>query len=143
MLGNPPPIGVVTGPLSPTWVRSMDSVSSFGMYSLYFSNASAPAMKVSHSNFTPVASRMRTVAWVTSGPIPSPGIRVILCAMSLILHRQSGARLYVRTRGASNQLGVPGSRFLVCLAFDSGLSAHFRFLCFEQVFQFRHELLHV
>src|SRR5271157_1289997 len=81
MLAKPPPIGVVTGPLSPTWVRSRDSVSSFGMYSLYFSNASAPAMKVSHSNFTPVASRMRTVAWVTSGPMPSPGMRVILCVI--------------------------------------------------------------
>src|SRR5580693_1892117 len=83
MLAKPPPIGVVTGPLSATWVRSMDSVSSFGMYSLYFSNASAPAMKVSHSNFTPVASRMRTVACVTSGPMPSPGIRVILYAILL------------------------------------------------------------
>ena len=33
MLEKPPPIGVVTGPFRPMWVRSMDSVSSFGMYS--------------------------------------------------------------------------------------------------------------
>ena len=32
--GNPPPTGVVTGPFSPTRVRSIDSVSSLGMYSL-------------------------------------------------------------------------------------------------------------
>ena len=43
-----------------------------------FSKASAPTANVSHSNFTPVASRMRTVAFITSGPIPSPGIRVTL-----------------------------------------------------------------
>jgi len=34
----------------------MDSLSSLGMYSLYFSKASAPAAKLSHSNLTPVAS---------------------------------------------------------------------------------------
>ena len=36
MLAKPPPIGVVTGPFSATRVRSIDSVSSFGMYSLIF-----------------------------------------------------------------------------------------------------------
>src|ERR1039458_4356257 len=34
MLEKPPPMGVVTGPFSPTWVRSMDSVSSLGMYAI-------------------------------------------------------------------------------------------------------------
>ena len=43
ILENPPPIGVVTGPFRATFVRSMDSFSAFGMYSLYFSKASAPA----------------------------------------------------------------------------------------------------
>src|SRR5271169_112294 len=81
MLEKPPLMGVVTGPFSPTRVRSMDSLSSLGMYSWYFSKASAPAAKLSHSNLTPVASIMRTVAWMTSGPIPSPGIRVTLCAI--------------------------------------------------------------
>jgi len=66
-------MGVVTGPFSPTRVRSIDSESSLGMYSWYFSKASAPAAKLSHSNLTPVASSMRTVASMTSGPMPSPG----------------------------------------------------------------------
>ena len=34
MLEKPPPTGVVTGPFRPRWVRSIDSVSSLGMYSL-------------------------------------------------------------------------------------------------------------
>src|SRR6267143_3068104 len=87
MLEKPPPMGVVTGPFKPTRVRSIDSITSLGMYSLYFSKASAPTAKVSQSNFTPVASRMRTVALVTSGPMPSPGIRVTLWLIKL------GARL--------------------------------------------------
>src|ERR1035438_7340446 len=78
MLEKPPPIGVVTGPFNPTRVRSMDSLSSLGMYSWYFSKASAPAAKLSHSNLTPVASRIRTLAFTTSGPMPSPGINVTL-----------------------------------------------------------------
>ena len=36
MLAKPPPMGVVTGPFRPTRVRSMDSLSSLGMYSWYF-----------------------------------------------------------------------------------------------------------
>src|SRR6267142_542613 len=89
MLGKPPPMGVVTGPFRPTPVRSMESISSFGMYSLYFSKASAPALVTSQSILTPAASRMRTVAPVTSRPIPSPGIKVILCDMRLF---RSGLR---------------------------------------------------
>src|SRR5580693_5788922 len=87
MLAKPPPTGVVTGPFSATRVRSIDSSSSLGMYSPCFSKASAPTANVSHSNFTPVASRMRTVALVTSGPIPSPGIRVTLWLGTLHLHQ--------------------------------------------------------
>src|ERR1700691_3877423 len=49
------------------------------MYSPWISKASAPAANRSHSNLTLVASRMRTTACVTSGPMPSPGIRVTLC----------------------------------------------------------------
>ena len=33
MLENPPPTGVVTGPFSPHRVRSIDSITSLGMYS--------------------------------------------------------------------------------------------------------------
>ena len=42
MLAKPPPIGVVTGPFSPTRVRSIDSVSSLGMYSLIFFKGFGP-----------------------------------------------------------------------------------------------------
>src|SRR5215472_8337295 len=82
MLEKPPPTGVVTGPFSPKPVRSTDSISSLGMYSWYFSKASVPAANVSQSIFTPEASRMRTVAPVTSGPMPSPGINVTRCAIN-------------------------------------------------------------
>src|ERR1700751_4152199 len=47
------------------------------MYSWYLLKASLPAAYASHWNCTPVASRMRTTALVTSGPMPSPGISVI------------------------------------------------------------------
>src|SRR5580692_9713146 len=72
-------MGVVTGPLSATRLRAIASYSSFGMYSPCFSNAPAPAANFSHANCTPVASRIRTTASVTSGPMPSPGISVIVC----------------------------------------------------------------
>ena len=78
MLLNPPPMGVVTGPLSATLLRAMESLRSAGMYSPKISKASAPAAKRSHSHLMPVASRMRTTACVTSGPMPSPGMRVTL-----------------------------------------------------------------
>ena len=49
MLENPPPMGVVIGPLSATWVRSKESIRSCGRYSWYFSKASAPASVVDHA----------------------------------------------------------------------------------------------
>src|SRR6185437_2131376 len=55
---------------------------SLGMYSPYLAKASDPAANFSHSIFTPDASRMRTAAFVISGPIPSPGINVTLYAMN-------------------------------------------------------------
>src|ERR1700738_166896 len=94
MLGNPPPTGVVTGPFNDTRVRSMDSINSLGMYSPDFLNASAPTANVSHSNFSPVASRMRTVALVTSGPIPSPGISVTLWVIISLDLCSLGLNLY-------------------------------------------------
>src|SRR5918994_5262893 len=41
---------------------------------------SVPACWRSQSKSTPVASRTRLVASVSSGPVPSPGMRVTLCA---------------------------------------------------------------
>src|SRR5205085_11719275 len=40
----------------------------------------SPAFWTSQSNSTPVASRTRRVASLTSGPTPSPGIKVTRCA---------------------------------------------------------------
>src|ERR1700677_2385263 len=77
---KPPATGVVTGPFSPRRLRSIDSYTACGMYSPYFSNALAPTRKGSQANFAPVpstaASRMRTTASATSGPMPSPAISV-------------------------------------------------------------------
>src|SRR6266436_2621023 len=127
MLAKPPPTGVVIGPFRATCVRSMDSVSSLGMYSLYFSKASAPARTVSHSNFRPVASRMRTTAAVTSVPMPSPGMRVILWVMRI---ESSGHR-------AVEFLPTTLHGLRRCFRL------RFRFLRLQQVLQLRHELLHV
>src|SRR5690242_13455592 len=54
----------------------MDSIVSSGIGSSNFSTAAIPASRRSHSNEAPAASRMRTVASVMSGPMPSPGINV-------------------------------------------------------------------
>src|SRR4051812_12426373 len=79
---KPPPTGVVIGPLIATPVRRIDSsvVSGSGLPPCW-SITSAPACWSSHSNSTPVASRTRRVASTSSGPVPSPGIRVTACAM--------------------------------------------------------------
>src|SRR5690242_8376787 len=80
------------------------------MYSPKISKASAPAAKRSHSNFTPVASRMRTTASVTSGPIPSPGISVIVCVFFTALLVGGGAALGVLFPGLL--FGVPAQELL-------------------------------
>src|SRR3954465_3574379 len=74
---KPPAIGVVIGPFSATPVsRIASSTSSGSGLPPYFSITSAPASRTSHSNSTPVASRTRRVASVSSGPVPSPGMSV-------------------------------------------------------------------
>src|SRR4051812_18236659 len=79
---KPPPTGVVIGPLIATPVRRIDSsvVSGSGLPPCW-SITSAPACWTSHSNSTPVASTTRRVASMSSGPVPSPGIRVTAWAM--------------------------------------------------------------
>src|SRR6476660_9366636 len=125
MLENPPPMGVVTGPLRPSPVLSMECVSSLGMYSPYLAKASDPAAKLSHSIFTPDASTMRTAALVTSGPIPSPGIRVTLCAINGVL------KLLLISRSSLFRAGS---------CFD-GLC--FVFFAVEQRLQLRMEFAHI
>src|SRR6267378_663986 len=82
-LVNPPPTGVVTGPLSATLFRRIDSSSSPGSVAPYCSTASTPAGYDSHSASSPAVSRILTTAPVTSGPIPSPGMSVIVCVKSI------------------------------------------------------------
>src|SRR3954463_6489738 len=78
---NPTPTGVVIGPFSATPVsRIASSTSSGSGLPPYFSITSAPASRTSQSNSTPVASRTRRVASVSSGPVPSPGMSVTRCA---------------------------------------------------------------
>src|ERR1700722_13967202 len=85
MLWWPPAIGVAVGPLSPTRVHSSDARTSSGSNCPVSASAAAPASTLSHSIATPVASTARTVASATSGPIPSPGIRVIWRAILAII----------------------------------------------------------
>ena len=77
-LVNPWPIGVVTGRLSATLFLRTESMSATGSAWPVRSNAIRPAACSSHAIETPLVSRMRTTASVTSGPIPSPGINVIV-----------------------------------------------------------------
>src|SRR5215211_5584987 len=79
MEAKPVPIGVVTGPLSATLLRRIESSTSCGSGSPKREMASAPTKYFSHSTSTPEHSMICTTAAVTSGPIPSPGSRVILC----------------------------------------------------------------
>src|SRR6266511_1226763 len=79
-LRNPTPTGVVIGPLSATRVRRMESKIRSGSGVPSRARAAAPASSTAHSNPTPVASMTRWVASETSGPMPSPGIRVTRCA---------------------------------------------------------------
>jgi hypothetical protein len=59
-----------------------ESISALGIVVLYFFNAAAPAKYVSQLIFTPAALIISKVGRVTSGPIPSPGINVIVCFIS-------------------------------------------------------------
>ncbi len=77
-LVKPSPMGVVTGPLSATRVRFTESSSSTGSAVLWRSKATMPASWRSQSMATPATCRMRSTASVTSGPMPSPGINVIV-----------------------------------------------------------------
>src|SRR6185312_11716163 len=81
-LRKPPPTGVVIGLLSATPVSRTASRTSGGSgLPAYRSMTSAPASRTSQSNSTPVASRTRRVASVSSGPVPSPGMRTTRCAI--------------------------------------------------------------
>ena len=79
----PSPIGVASGPLSTTRVRSIESsVSSGTPLTMPRSNARPPASANSHCSETPVASMSMSAAPTTSGPTPSPSITVTAGAVS-------------------------------------------------------------
>src|SRR5690242_5952307 len=78
-------MGVAVGPFSPTRVASSEASTSSGSRCPVLASAFTPASTRSHSIRTPVASTARTVAYATSGPIPSPGMRVIWWAMRAII----------------------------------------------------------
>ena len=73
---KPVPIGVVIGPFSATPFSLTESSVSSGSGVPASSITSTPACRTSQSSSTPVASRTRRVASVSSGPVPSPGMRV-------------------------------------------------------------------
>ena len=75
-LRKPPPMGVVIGPLMATLVRRMDSSTCSGSGVPYSSMTSTPASRRSHSMGTPVAATTVSSAAASSGPVPSPGIKV-------------------------------------------------------------------
>ncbi len=78
---KPPPTGVVTGPLSATRFCRTDSMTESGSGEPVSLATSRPACWISQSMETPAAEMTCWVASTTSGPIPSPGIRVTWWAM--------------------------------------------------------------
>src|SRR3954451_13420715 len=87
---KPPPTGVVIGPFNATPVSLIASRTSGGSgLPPCFSITSAPASRTSHSSSAPVASRTRLVASVSSGPVPSPGMRTTLCAIAASVAERS------------------------------------------------------
>src|SRR5688572_32627914 len=77
-LVKPLPTGVVIGPFNAILFLAIESSSGCGSVVPCSLKASAPAENDSHSGVNPAASSTRTTARVTSGPIPSPGINVIV-----------------------------------------------------------------
>src|SRR5439155_14091324 len=78
---KPPPTGVVIGPFSAVPASRTASRTAGGSgFPPKRSITSVPASCTSQSNSTPVASRTRRVASVSSGPVPSPGMRTTRCA---------------------------------------------------------------
>src|SRR4051794_41592841 len=91
---NPPPYGRGDRPFRATPVSRIASRTSDGSgLPPWRSITSAPASRTSHSSSTPVASRTRRVASVSSGPVPSPGMRTTLCATAPTLFKVRGMSL--------------------------------------------------
>src|SRR3989344_4251005 len=74
---KPLPTGVVMGPLSAILFFLIDSIVSSGNTDLYFFLADSPAGCSFQSMLIPDAFMQRTAESMTSGPMPSPFIRVM------------------------------------------------------------------
>ena len=72
------PTGVSVGPLSAIRFLRTDSSTRGGNADPSEPRVEAPAFSVSQSKSMPVAESTRTAAATTSGPMPSPGMRVAL-----------------------------------------------------------------
>ena len=79
---NPELEGVVSGPFRATPVCRIESRVSLGSGSSTASSAATPPSWWSYSNSAPASRSTASVASVTSGPIPSPGITVIVLVKS-------------------------------------------------------------
>ena len=90
-LRNPPPTGVVIGPLIATRQSRIASSVCSGSSAPSVSRAPAPAGISIHSIPTSAASSTTLVAAATSGPIPSPAMRTILCAIGRQPYRAPSA----------------------------------------------------
>src|SRR5262245_42215766 len=78
------------GPLRATLLRRIDSRTCSGSGVPWVAIRASPASTTSQSNSMPVASRTRRVASASSGPMPSPGIRVTRWAMRPIVAAERG-----------------------------------------------------
>ena len=78
---KPPPTGVASGPFRARRVLRMLSIVAFGSGSPAAATPAIPAFCSSHTKGAPTAWRMASVASLTSGPMPSPGMSVagMLC----------------------------------------------------------------
>ena len=81
-LGKPLPIGVPIGPLSAIRFRVIESRTRCGSGVPDWSTVVVPASSRSHSIARSVRSSSWATASVTSGPMPSPGIRVMRCVIA-------------------------------------------------------------
>src|SRR3954462_8297751 len=69
-------MGVSSGPLRARCVRLIESSVASGIGSPYLATPAMPATCSSQAMSAPAALRIRTVAAVIDGPMPSPGISV-------------------------------------------------------------------
>src|SRR5947209_8414427 len=92
-------MGVANGPLSASLVSRIDARVAAGIGVPWVGMAPAPAAARCHSRRTPAASITSTAALTTSGPIPSPGMRVTGIAMGgAFLNRATTGRNSLRLR---------------------------------------------